>query len=1453
MTTSPNDDSRPMSALADIRRLLESEDNDEALTQINNYLTEHPDEVEAQLLKVEVCFEARREYGFIVDTLNGLVGDPAHTARIEELQQRRRGLVEELVSDGRNQIMRKINDGVPHFDSAVILEPSDPSVPFAAALALIKWKEERRDELAPGIFGSMHPVPENRRRVFLQVWSKHLEKYLRLTRERSAAGDSLHQKATERLIHFWLSQQEVHPDLFALLNDPDQANGEVAQLTRQALVKVIEHAASVIARLLRTGEDAEAEHLLAVCKPYAASVPAVAVMQGEYSLIKENKEDAVAAFTCALSPIPLKIKARTALATSQRIMKVIGSVKATCLHCGRVTNLPESMCSLCGSDLNTRKLTEDRYPIESSQSPILARVALVELVRADDPAAADEHLQAAIDALGAEHRAVPALNELRTAVPADARKDENPLEKVVETIRSEGITPAVLYHVLRLTERTPGAWSSLPVASRLMVIRRLLAANAVKAAKLVMKASFADGTLPRAAKKLSLDLETAVRSLVDDAITTAQAQLDSNDAEGAIGTISGAMELEPSDALILLRAKARMLAGHDAPALDDFYRLVAMNSERETIQAARKGIASLLEKRWDLTGARSVLEAADDDTEVRAALERVERRKRGQPYLNVEQVDARVIEDTLMRKDVSAYYHASFAIVVREVGRPHMHPEAWSNRLLMAAFEFVQVLGAFRELLYDVTFALRFIAIPHPQIAERGQIKIAFLVRVGSETAEQCHAQAAELWHDLRAALPLTQDGVYIFEAIADQSELLSLLEPFEIDHAAEIVRRETAPESSGMYTIASFMPGSMDLHNMLWVMLRQEKLSMLSIHLKPTQLYSWERSAAMYTDTASDATSYAKQVQIWEGEQPVTPEGFNAPAMMSRLNQISQMERSREHFIRLSYLRSAFLVRLNVAGHAGTSKLLPEMIASAFLGPMRDNGENGGYEIMRALRGQEFETARRNLHQVDVEAWGYTHAPDGMRRLRYLVGEAEATHVFRLPIPHFTGVPGMRSLDGKPIAPPVGMPDNGTVLGVSTARTGTSIPALIRQSRDDRRRHSYIVGKTGMGKSTLIASMVLQDIEAGYGVFLLDPHGDLVEDVLMRIPQHRAEDVIVIDPSDEDRPIGLNILNPQSEADRHRITNDFIGMLIRMYDPYNQGIVGPIFQQFVRNAMLAAMWIEGGTLIDVYRILSDQNYVRRILPRIGDPIVKNFWEDIASKTENASAQWRAELLPYLLSKFSRFVEDSILRRILGQPRSSVPWRDVMSDGKIVLCNLAKGKIGTETSQFLGLLILGDLLQAAFQRSKLAPAQRRDFYIYIDEVQNYSTPLLGTMISEGRKFGVSLVLANQFLHQLDHGIREAVFGNVGSLITFRIGVQDAPALAPEYHPVFSAEDLIELGQFTASVKLLVNGIGARAFTMRTLLPSQTPNPLIGEMIREMSRERYGTDIAQIEREIRAQF
>ncbi len=1470
--TTPQADEKRGTFMNDIRRLLESGEYDDALTQINDYLKDNAEDWAALLLKVEICLEAGREFPFVAETLKAAENAPdadraEYSRQVSDLQKRRKTKVEELVAGARERLNRHFDDAMITFDNALLLETDDPSVPFAIALAVGKWIDERLNA-PPAPSFSLFAPPEWRVRQSIQRGGKLIERCLVQTRERSRPTDPIYEKATLRLVQHWLAQSEIHPDLLALLGSADTMSEPMTESTRQALVKVVEQAASVAARLIRNGDSAQATKVLLACERFARSIPMIYLLLAEnlrFSDAPESKQEAVTHYEAALKVMPPKWSAKVALDGAQRIMKVLSAVITKCPHCFRESANPEQKCGYCGGELAIRQLTGDRLHIELGQVAALANIGLAELIKDTDTAAAIRYVRAASEALGSDHRAQPELDILISTFETKTPTEEHPAQKIALALKDkdEPITPALLHQIARLSDDRPAVWMELPLQTRLMIARRLLRSGILKSAQQVLDTAFTDNPNRTVVIDLRRELKKAVDANIQNALRDADAELKAGDPETAIQIISQAMQIEQNIDLVLLRGKARMTAGHDAPALEDFYRVVAMSDDHGMIQQARKGIAALLEKRWDLYGAKNVLDSADKDHDVMVSLERVERRKRGEPFILVEQTDARVIEDSLEREKVAPYYYATFAVAVREVGRPNLPYQAWVERLTMASFEFVQVLGAFRDLLLDVTFALRIICLPHAHIAERGQIKVVLLARIANRDEEAVRMQAMSVWADLRSSLPLTQDGVYIFEAVADDAELQTYLLPFEIDHAAEIVRRESSPELDGVYTIAPFLPGSVDMHNLLWVLLRQGKPSMVSMHLKPTQLFSWERDAALFSDAAFGGSANGKNgidprypqppMMGMDDPMPVSPEGITMPGMMSRLSHISQLEKSRIHFYRMNYLRSAYILRVNVAGHAGTSQLLPEMTASALLAPLRDNGETGGYNVMRALRGAELETAKRNLRLVDVEAWGHSNSPEKTRRLRYLMAEYEAAQLFRLPLPMMAGVPGMRSLDGKPVSPPVGMPENGTVLGVSTARTGSSAPSMIRQSRDDRRRHTYIVGKTGMGKSTLISAMALQDIEAGYGVFLLDPHGDLVEDVMMRIPKHRAEDVIIIDPSDEERPVGLNILNPESEADRHRITNDFIGMLIRMYDPYNQGIVGPIFQQFVRNAMLAAMFIEGGTLIDVYRLLSDSNYVRKVLPKITDPIVKNFWEDIASRTENASAQWRAELLPYLLSKFSRFVEDSILRRMLGQPRSSVPWREVMDEQKIVLVNLAKGRIGSETSQFLGLLILGDLLQAAFQRSKLPPARRKDFYIYIDEVQNYSTPLLGTMISEGRKFGVSLVLANQFLHQLDHGIREAVFGNVGTICTFRVGVQDAPALAPEFYPTFTAEDLIELGQFTAIVKLLVNGVGGRAFTMRTLLPSQTPNPLMGEQIRQMSRMRYGTDIAQIEREIRAQF
>ena len=424
---------------------------------------------------------------------------------------------------------------------------------------------------------------------------------------------------------------------------------------------------------------------------------------------------------------------------------------------------------------------------------------------------------------------------------------------------------------------------------------------------------------------------------------------------------------------------------------------------------------------------------------------------------------------------------------------------------------------------------------------------------------------------------------------------------------------------------------------------------------------------------------------------------------------------------------------------------------------------------------------------------------------------------------------------------------EGGTFLGMGYYR-GIKRPIDIHLR--DRMRHMYIIGKTGVGKSELLKEIIKQDIADGKGICVIDPHGDLIEDTLRYIPPERAEDVILFDPAETDRPLGLNLLEASTEEQKHFITGAIINLMYKLYDPQRTGIIGPRFEHAVRNAMLTIMSEPGSTFIEIVRVMTDQKFVQELLPKVKDPIVRRYWTDQIAQTSDFH---KSEVLDYIVSKFGRFVTNQMMRNIIGQSKSAFDFRKVMDEGKILLINLSKGKLGEENSTFLGLLIIPKILAAAMSRVDTPEEDRRDFFLFVDEFQNFATPDFAVILSEARKYHLSLTVANQFIGQMDEEVKNAVFGNVGTMISFRVGVTDASYLAREFQPRFSESDLINIERFHAYMKTIVNNEPVEPFSVDmtkdiSILKGQR-NEKIALAIIQLSKLKFGRPKELVEAEI----
>ncbi len=459
-----------------------------------------------------------------------------------------------------------------------------------------------------------------------------------------------------------------------------------------------------------------------------------------------------------------------------------------------------------------------------------------------------------------------------------------------------------------------------------------------------------------------------------------------------------------------------------------------------------------------------------------------------------------------------------------------------------------------------------------------------------------------------------------------------------------------------------------------------------------------------------------------------------------------------------------------------------------------------------------------------------------------------ELASVFHFPI-STTETPKLNWLRSKTAPPPVNIPKEGLKLGFSNFR-GTQTEILL--DREARRRHLYIIGQTGTGKSGFIEEMAKQDAFNNEGMCIIDPHGDLIDHILECIPKERAEDVIYFDPSDTERPFGFNMLQYDEKNPEQKtfVINEIINIFDKLYDLSQTG--GPMFEQYMRNALLLIMDSPetGSTLMEVPRVFRDAEFRQEKIKLCKDRTVVDFWQKEAEKAGgDASLE---NIAPYINSKLTTFISNDMMRPIIAQQESTLDFRKIMDEKKILLVNLSKGKIGEINSHLLGMIIVGKLLMAALSRTDIPEEERSDFYLYIDEFQNFTTDSISQILAEARKYRLCLTIAHQYIGQLSDDISKAVFGNVGSMSAFRVGAEDADFLQKQLTPVFDADDLININNFQCFTKLLINNESSDPFDMKTY-PPKSGSIELRDAFKEYSRYKYGRDRNIVENEIKARY
>ena len=546
---------------------------------------------------------------------------------------------------------------------------------------------------------------------------------------------------------------------------------------------------------------------------------------------------------------------------------------------------------------------------------------------------------------------------------------------------------------------------------------------------------------------------------------------------------------------------------------------------------------------------------------------------------------------------------------------------------------------------------------------------------------------------------------------------------------------------------------------------------------------------------------------------------------------QLSQSEQAKVEAIedKIRYPAYESLIRVVVSSNTSArSQALLGNVVSSFA--LFDSAQNNGFKF----------TVSKNIEEF-VTAYIFRFFPQAIDK--NVLNTVELATIFHLPDQHSIPTSQVQRQATKQVDGPTQVVEEGFLLGFNEFR-GTKKP--IRLGTKDRRRHIYMIGQTGVGKTGLLQNLAYQDMVDGKGFAFIDPHGDVVEELLGMVPRERVEDIIYFSPGEMEMPIGLNLFEFDNQDQRDFIIQETISMLYKLYDPGHTGIIGPRFESWFRNAAITVMSDPGGSsFLDVQQVFIDQAFADEKIKHVTTQTVLDFWYKEMAQTSESS---KGEMLGWFASKFGAFLANDMMRNIIGQTKSGFNLREIMDNKKILLVNLSKGRTGELNSQLLGMIFVMKFNAAAMGRADMPEDQRQDFSLYVDEFQNFATDSFATILSEARKYRLSLIMANQFMTQLTDQIREAILGNIGTVISGRIGITDAEILVKKFSPTFDAEDLTRLPNFQTISSVMIKDVPSSAFSMALFPPMGQSNPQLRDAIKNLSAQKYGKPRAEVEKE-----